>query len=197
MRGTRGPGVGNLPPLTLPPVAPNQRTWRDLALPDSIPASAASPAVRPNIDKAGYRAALSSAGVESISTTRSDGVKDVFFRRISRPAGLDDAIVGERFIDHVIDDHPRERRAELVEFVIPAVRDPGEIWGQWREVRGRQVWQEYNLAVFPKANIMVMVREDPKLGALVWTTHKLSEPSDISRHRRGQLIYRKPESRER
>ena len=192
--GAGGPDGGGLPPISLrPPDSKlNPTNWRVLNLPASIPASAGNPAIRRDIGKSDYLAALTAAGAERIAVTRSDGVEDTLFRRVRRPAGLGDAIIGERFVDHVIDDHPRDRRTEFVEFAVPALRDPGEVWGQWRMVRGQQVWQEYNLAVFPLANIMVMVREDPKLGMLVWTTHALG---DVNQQRRGRLLYRKPESR--
>lgn len=108
---------------------------------------------------------------------RPDGKKDVPLRRVSRPGGLDDAIISERFVDHLFN-HPKDRRrAEFVEFVIPALRDPGEVWGRWEEIGGRPVWREFSLAVFPEANNTVVVLRDlPKLGMFAWTARPVSEP---------------------
>ena len=192
--GAGGSDFSGMPPLTLPPAPLNQRTWRDLALPASLPPSKGNPRRRHGIGKTEYRAALDASNMEPISETRLDGARDTFFRRVGRPGGLADVMIGERFVKHVAD-HPQDaRRAEFVDFVIPALRDPGEVWGQWRTVNERAVWNEYSLAVFPAANVMVLVREDPKLGALAWTTHPLRDV-DVDRYRRGRLLYRKPEGR--
>ena len=195
--GAGGPDVGELPPISLPPDPKlNPTDWRGMNLPPYIPASSGSPAVRKDIGRAEYLAALSAAGVEPLVVTRPDGVMDTMFRRVRRPEGLEDSVIGERFVDHVVDHPDDRRRADFAEFVIPALRDPGEVWGQWKEIHGRNTWHEISLAVFPAANIMVVLREDPKFGMLTWTTRSIGQrrgEEKINKQRRGRLLYRKPE----
>ncbi len=200
--GAGGAGGGTLPPLVIPPpITPpdpklNPSDWRALKLPGTVQASAAGGAVKRRIEKAEYLATLTAAGAKPLPVTRPDGKKDVELRRVSRPGELKEAVIGERFVDHIFNHPDDRRRADFAEFVIPALRDPGEVWGRWEEIDGRTVWHEFSLAVFPGANnTVVVLREMPKLGMFAWTVRPVSRSraeKEINKQRRGKLLYRKP-----
>ncbi len=198
--GAGGQG-GGLPPLSLPPIAPGQRTWRDLALPASVPATAANPRRMPPAEgreaqRAAAEEALGHAGVEKVRfSTRADGGKDTLFHRIPRPGGLDDIYTTDSLIEHGVLGKPDDHRERWASFVIPTLRDPGEVWLQ-EEIRGgKSIFREVHIATFPADDIVVVGQQEPKLGTITWTFYRPSEREKLNERRRGRLLYRKPEGR--
>lgn len=195
--GAGGPDAGNLPPLSLSPVAPNQRTWRDLKLPASVPATAANPLRMPKAEgldaqRATAEEALGHAGVKPVLFTRADGKKDALYHRIPRPGGLDDIYTTDSLIEHGVLGKPEENRERWARFVIPALRDPGEVWLQ-EEVRGgKSIFREVHIAAFPEDDLLVLGQQEPKIGLITWNFYRLIA-GQMNERRRGRLLYRKPE----
>lgn len=198
--GAGGAG-GGLPPLSLSPVAPNQRTWRDLGLPATVPPTAARPEKIPKaVGSAARRAAaeraLGHADTEPVHVTLASGEKDTLYRRIPRPGGLGDIVTTGSLIEHAVLGKPDQNREQWAPFVVPALRDPGEVWLQ-EEIRGgKSIFREVHIASFPGDNVVIVGQQEPKLGVITWTYYRLDDDrleEELEKRRVGRLLYRKPE----
>lgn len=200
--GAGGAG-GGLPPLRLSPVAPNQRTWRDLGLPATVPPTAARPRKIPKAEgpaarRAAAEQALGHAGVEPVRVTLASGEKDTLYRRIPRPGGLGDIVTTGSLIEHSVLDKPIKHREQWAPFVVPALRDPGEVWLQEETRGGKSIFREVHIASFPDDNVVIVGQQEPKLGVITWTYYRLDDDrleEELKKRRVGRLLYRKPEGR--
>ena len=175
-----------------------QKTWQDFGLPKRVPAIPApprlAPADTPEAAKRQIAERLSEPGFKRIGFTRADGKKDVAFNRVETPEGLEDVLITESFVDHLVDDHPSGRRERFADHVLPSLRDPAEVWlTAVTDPQGRTAYRRRFLTVFDdrerKENTVAITQED-KDGSLSWTFYPARSVNGL---RKGFLLYRRPE----
>ena len=175
-----------------------QKTWQDFGLPKRVPAIPAPPrlatADTPEAAKRQIAERLSQPGFKPIGFTRADGKKDIAFNRVETPDGLEDVLITESFVDHVVDGHEGHHRERFADHVLPSLRDPAEVWlTAVTGPRGRTVYRRQFIAAFdggPKDNAVAVTQED-KDGSLSWTFVPANRRY-LNNRRRGFLLYRRP-----
>ena len=175
----------------LGPLVGGAATWRTQGLPERLP-SRPAPERLPAAEtleerKAQIHRALAATGHPPISITRADGKTDVVFGRVRTPLG-DDVMLTEEFIQHVAE---RDKRERFANFVLPALRDPAEIWLSSGEVAGRVVYRRRFIAAFDGEPAMLLLAEEDPFGWLAWTA--IPWRRGINRRRAGSLLYRRQE----
>ena len=118
--------------------------------------------------------------------------------RVPTPEGLDDVWIAQSTIRHTVAEKPIRDRERWANFVLPTLRDPGEVWlqGETSPVKGgksKTVYGEVYFSAYPDADMLVLARPDPKLGNIAWTFYPLSSKAQLEKRRRGKLLYRKGE----
>ena len=165
-----------------PAVVPdNRRSWKDYGLPATLPRRPAPPVRTPAGDPDQAKRAIRSAiGGDTGS-----------YRIVETPAGLDDVTVTDRFVDHLVDHHPRrEAREQFAEFVLPTMRDPDEVWLTAVEgPTGRIVYRRRFIAAF-EGRDGLLVAQEARDGSWAWT---FFTSRSVRARRRGRLLYRRPE----
>ena len=175
-----------------------QPSWSQQGLPATLPRSRARPSRRERPDaplsrdeaRAEIAAALDDGAAERIAITRDDGEADAIFRRVSVPGDLEPVMMTERFIEHIAVDRSG-RREQFVDYILPSLRDPSEVWLQASQERGRTVYRRVFLTAFEDTNTLVVAQED-RHGWLSWSMYPENR---INRRRRGYLLYRRPVAR--
>ena len=164
-----------------PAVLPGDRTWRDHGLPATLPRRPAPP----ELPRAPDAEAAKGAIRDAIGGTRGS------FHVVETPAGLDDVVVTDRFVDHLVDHHSRdEARERFARFVVPTLRDPDEVWlAALTGPDGRVVYRRRFLAGFEGRAGLVVAQEGLD-GSWAWTFYT---PRAVGRVRRGRLLYARPE----
>ena len=201
--GAGGADPGSLPPVRIPPPNSdpkiNSATRKSLGLPAALPPAAARPKKIAMPDGASIEERVATAeralavhGSVPIAVTRSDGVKDILYHRVPTPEGLDDVWIAQSTIRHTVAEKPIGDRERWANFVLPTLRDPGEVWLQGRrDERGRTIYGEVYFSAYPDADMLVLARPDPKLGNIAWTFYPLSSKAQLEKRRAGKLLYRK------
>ena len=193
--GAGGPGGGTLPPLTIPPPSKGQRTARNMGL-AALPPGAAAAGLAATSGRSAREtivSALAYQGVTPISITRpADGKKDALYYDVPGPADLGSVQMTESVIDKVLK-KGEEERERWARFVVPTLRDPGEVWLQEQSRGGRIIYRRVYLGFYPEADMLVLAQEEPKTGWLLWNYYKIRDAEELDRRRAGKLLYRKKE----
>lgn len=190
--GASGGDPGNLPPLVVPPPARGQKGWLEAGLPASLPPSAVSPISLPAagsgeaqrialIEGLGYR------GASPTAFTRRDGKRDAYYYAVAAPGDLGETLMSASVIDKVML-KPKDARERWVNFVVPTLRDPGEVWLQEQVRDDRTIYRRVFLAAYPDSDMLVLAQEE-KEGWLLWNYYSLRE-NELNTRRVGKLLYR-------
>ena len=176
-------------------VLAGQKGWKDLGLPDRLPLTPAPAPLRLKGVKSHtereslWLSAMKAADVEEIAYTRDDGIKDIIWNKVRTPDGATDVLLTKTFIDHVADKKSRE---EFINYVIPTLKDPGEVWVTALERQERTIYRRHFLASYPQdSRAMVMAVQESKDGGLAWTFFPARE-GRVNELRHGHLLYRRP-----
>ena len=109
-------------PDSLARLAKNQHTFRDFALPGLAATPAALRLQVPRLlDKADNAAAALAQLTIALALPKSG------WRRVETPAGLDDVVIAQSFLPHIVEKRgaARERYAH---YILPTLMDPLEVW---------------------------------------------------------------------
>ena len=189
------PADGDLDPWPLADT--RQQTWQDFGLPARVPAIPAPPRLPAAPDAAAAKRQIAERlrqpGFRPIGFTRADGRKDVAFSRVETPEGLEDVLITQSFIDHLVDDHQGHHRERFADRILPSLRDPAEVWlTAVTDPRGRTVYRRRFLTVFDagrRREHSVAVTQEDKDGSLSWT---FFPARSVDKFRKGFLLYRRP-----
>ena len=178
-----------------------QKTWQDFGLPKRVPAIPApprlAPADTPEAAKRQIAERLSEPGFKRIGFTRADGKKDVAFNRVETPDGLEDVLIVESFVDHVVEGHEGHHRERFADHILPSLRDPAEVWlTAVTDPQGRTAYRRRFITVFDgrrrREESTVAITQEDKDGSLSWTFFPARSVNGL---RKGFLLYRRPEGR--
>ena len=140
-----------------------------------------------------WLAAIRASDLEQIGFTKDYGRKDVIWNRVRTPDSVEDMILTQLFVDYMAEKKAREQFAN---FVLPTLKDPGEIWVTAVERQERILYRRRFLSTFIDDNkSMVAVVQESKDGGLAWTFHPGAE-KEINRLRQGHLLHRRSENGE-
>lgn len=172
------PGGGALRAL-----ADKQETYKDFGLPRIVDTPASlrlpAPAMLPRADTA-EAALVQLAGALAIP-------KKTGFRRVETPDALDDVVVRQEALPHVVEkrDHARERYAN---YILPTLRDPLEVWlVRHDDDRYRRRF----IGVFEETkNQSLVIVEENRDGSLLYNFMQARTKS-LDKQREGFLLYQK------
>ena len=137
-----------------------------------------------------FYAATATEGFERVLVTRADGRKDQIYSVARAPAGLDDVYLTDRFAHHVVIDHPGQHREQFANLVLPTLQDPFEVRPQQVDLGGGKIERRLIYLVdFLDKKAVIIVRDDPRHGALGWSFIPLNEFRE--RHLAEKPIYRR------
>ena len=170
-------------PDSLARLAKNQQTFRDFAL----PGLAATPTVlRLPVPALLPKAKNTEAALAQLATALA--LPKSGWRRVETSAGLDDVVIAQSFLPHIVSDR-RAARERYAHYILPTLREPLEVWlSRYEDGSFRRRF----IALFEEAQrqSLVIVREN-RDGSILFNFIPVERPGYLNNQRRGFLLYRR------
>ena len=164
-------------------LATGQQTFRDFAL----PALAATPTVlRLPVPALLPKAKSAEAALTQLTTALALPKRG--WRRVETPAGLDDVVIAQSFLPHIVNDR-RAARERYANYVLPTLQDPLEVWlTRYEDGSLRRRF----IALFEEARrqSLVVAREN-RDGSILFNFIPAGRETYLDTQRQGLLLHRK------
>lgn len=168
-----------------------EKTWLELGLPIALPKIPEPPKLPEASSRMAAKQhiydALGAMDSRRIFIVRNDGKYDAAFARITTPQIRGDMVLTNRFVHHLIDDHPNQKREMYANLILPSLRNPAEVWLRAHQFDERIVYRRVFIAAFENTDTVTISQED-RHGNLSWTFYTSRK---IHRDRKGYLVYRR------
>ena len=170
-------------PDSIARLAAGQQSFRDFAL----PALAATPAalrlpVPQLLDKADNAEAALTQLTTALALPKSG------WRRVETPAGLDDVVIAQSFLPHIIEDR-RAARERYAHYILPMLMDPLEVWlSRYQDGSFRRRF----ISVFAEGGkpVFAIAREN-RDGSVLYNFVQSRRLGSMDNLRQGFLLYRR------
>ena len=170
-------------PDSLARLAIGQQTFRDFAL----PALTATPTVlRLPVPALLPKATSAEATLTQLTTALA--LPKSGWRPVETPAGVDDVVIAQSFLPHVVNDR-RAARERYANYILPTLREPLEVWLSRYEDGS---FRRRLIALFEEARrqSLVVAREN-RDGSILFNFIPAGRETYLDTQRQGLLLHRK------
>ena len=134
--------------------------------------------------------AIVGKGSEHTPIIRWDGTEDVIVARIATPPGLDDVMITQSLVDHIIDGKGQHRE-EFAHYILPSLTNPAEVLLTEVKLNEKRICRQLFLTAFSDLVDTVAVVQEDANGWLTWTFYAADNIDTIRSDDRHTVFYRR------